>query len=128
MKTGSWLYRQLRRRIPALAFLAGANILGAYLGVVFATAMQSVIDNAVSGSVDGLVRSCGILVGIGRGNREDRFGTHHGAARKDLHCRDPQKRSIGAGRLETDRVREGNATFAGQTEKRVRNWRPLTIL
>ena len=64
MKTGGWLYRQLRRRIPALAFLAGANILGAYLGVIFAAAMQQVIDSAVSGSVDGLVRSCSVLMGI----------------------------------------------------------------
>lgn len=64
--TGSirWLYAQIRRRIPSLLVLMGSNMLGAYLGVIFAVAIQEVIDSATGGDLDRMIRRCIILAAI----------------------------------------------------------------
>jgi len=65
--TGSsvlWLFRQIRRRIPKLMILMCANMLSAWLSVIFAVAIQEVIDAAVSGTANAIVRCCVILGSI----------------------------------------------------------------
>ena len=46
-----WLCSQFRSKLSSLTFLIGANVLGAYLGTVFAVAIQEVIDKKL-GVVD----------------------------------------------------------------------------
>ena len=59
-----WIYTQFRGKLPSLAFLIGANILGAYLGTVFAVAIQEVIDSAAGGNIERMIRCCFILAAI----------------------------------------------------------------
>ena len=59
-----WLFFQVRGRAPSLFILMVSNILEAYLGVIFAVAIQEVIDSATEGHVDRLVRCCVILAAI----------------------------------------------------------------
>lgn len=63
-----WLYRQIRRRIPALALMALCRIGQALLGVAFALGTRQVIDSAVSRSQSGFLRACilqaSIILGI----------------------------------------------------------------
>ena len=59
-----WLCSQFRSKLPSLTFLVGANVLGAYLGTVFAVAIQEVIDSATGGNVERMIRRCVILAAI----------------------------------------------------------------
>lgn len=59
-----WIWSQIRGRLPSLFILMGSNMLGAYLGVIFAVAIQEVIDSATSGRVDRIIQRCVILAGI----------------------------------------------------------------
>lgn len=60
----SWLFSQIRRRIPSLLVLMGSNMLGAYLGAIFAVSIQKIIDSAVNGDLNGMIRQCVILSAI----------------------------------------------------------------
>lgn len=59
-----WIYNQFRSKLPSVAFLIGANVLGAYLGAVFAVAIQEVIDSAADGNIERMIRRCFILAAI----------------------------------------------------------------
>ena len=64
MTSSRWLFSQIRGRLPSLFVLVGSNVLGAYLGVVFAVAIQEVIDSATGGHIDRLIQRCIILAAI----------------------------------------------------------------
>lgn len=59
-----WICSQFRSKLPSLIVLMGANILAAYLGTVFAVAIQEVIDSATGGNIRQMIRRCLILAGI----------------------------------------------------------------
>ena len=59
-----WICSHFGRKLPSLVFLIGANVLGAYLGAVFAVAIQEVIDSASAGSPERMIRRCVILAAI----------------------------------------------------------------
>lgn len=59
-----WLFSHIYQRLPSLVVLAVSNILGSYLGVIFALAMQNVIDSAVAGTMQKLFQACLSLGGI----------------------------------------------------------------
>jgi len=59
-----WLFTQVRSKLPSLCVLIGSNILAAYLGTVFAVAIQEVIDSATGGDIRRMVRRCIILAAI----------------------------------------------------------------
>ena len=59
-----WLFTQVRSKLPSLCVLIGSNILAAYLGTVFAVAIQEVIDSATGGDIRRMVRRCVILAAI----------------------------------------------------------------
>ena len=59
-----WLCSQFRSKLSSLTFLIGANVLGAYLGTVFAVAIQEVIDSATGGNIERMIRRCFILAAI----------------------------------------------------------------
>ncbi len=52
-----WLFSQIRHRIPSLLLLMFSGAFSAYLGVIFSVATKDVIDNAVSGTFEALIRS-----------------------------------------------------------------------
>ena len=52
-----WLYRRLRLRIPGLVLMTAASIASALLGVLFALGSKNVINSAVSGTRDELIRA-----------------------------------------------------------------------
>ena len=59
-----WLFTQVRSKLPSLCVLIGSNILAAYLGTVFAVAIQEVIDSATGGDIRRMIRRCVILAAI----------------------------------------------------------------
>ena len=59
-----WLFTQVRSKLPSLCVLIGSNILAAYLGTVFAVAIQEVIDSATGGNIQRMIRRCIILAAI----------------------------------------------------------------
>lgn len=56
-----WLLLRIRKRVPALLLLVVSNILGAWLAVTFAVAIQNVIDSAVSGTLEVIIRHAAVL-------------------------------------------------------------------
>lgn len=69
-KTSSviWVFKRIRRRIPALFLMTIAHIGQAVFGVIFALGTQQVIDSAVYGEQADFIRACfqqgAIIVGI----------------------------------------------------------------
>lgn len=63
-----WIFKCIRRRIPALVVMILAHVAQAVLGVAFALGTRQVIDCAVDGARDAFVRACVwqglIIVGI----------------------------------------------------------------
>lgn len=63
-----WVFRRIRRRIPALLLLAAASAGTALLGVAFAFGTRQVIDSAVGGERPAFIQACliqgGIILGI----------------------------------------------------------------
>lgn len=63
-----WLFRRIRKRIPALLLMTAANIGQALFGVYFALGTQQVIDSAISGQLDAFLQACvlqgSIILGI----------------------------------------------------------------
>ena len=64
MKEFLYLFRKLRRRVPALLLMTAANAGSALLGVAFALGTKQVIDAAVSGTGNDLLRACLMQIGI----------------------------------------------------------------
>ena len=64
MKEFLYLFRKLRRRVPALLLMTAAHAGSALLGVAFALGTKGVIDAAVSGTANDLVRACLLQIGI----------------------------------------------------------------
>ena len=64
MKEFLYLFRKLRRRVPALLLMTAANAGSALLGVAFALGTKKVIDAAVNGVRDDLVHACLLQIGI----------------------------------------------------------------
>lgn len=58
MKTLQFLFKRLRRRIPALILLVAANVGVALLGVSFALGTKNVIDGAVNSGRDDFLCAC----------------------------------------------------------------------
>ncbi len=59
-----WIFRQIRRRIPAIALLTFAQAGQALLSVFFALGTRGVIDSATAGDPDKFWHACLIQVGI----------------------------------------------------------------
>ena len=63
-----WIFRRVRRRIPALLLMTGAHVGQALLGVAFALGSRGVIDSAISGSKEAFWTAClvqaSIILGI----------------------------------------------------------------
>ena len=59
-----WLLGKVRRRIPALLLMTGANVAVAFLGVMFALGTKNVINSAVSGDRGALLRAIVVQLGI----------------------------------------------------------------
>lgn len=59
-----WIFRQIKKRIPALSILAVAQVLHSLFSVFFALGTRGVIDAAVSRDAAAFVRSCRIQAGI----------------------------------------------------------------
>ena len=64
MKEFLYLFRKLRRRVPALLLMTAAHAGSALLGVAFALGTKQVIDAAVSGTSNDLVHACLLQIGI----------------------------------------------------------------
>lgn len=59
-----WILRQIRRRIPMLLVLMTANSLAALAGVSFALFTQRVVDSAVAGDGNGVIKAVLLLIGV----------------------------------------------------------------
>ena len=59
-----YLFRKLRKRIPALLLMTAANVGSAIFGVLFALGTKGVINSAVSGSKEALLDACLTQLGI----------------------------------------------------------------
>lgn len=59
-----WIFRQIRRRIPAIALLTFAQAAQALLSVFFALGTRGVIDSATAGDPAAFWRACLVQVGI----------------------------------------------------------------
>lgn len=59
-----WIFRRIRRRIPALVLMTTANVGGALLGVVFALGTRQVIDSATSGDRHAFFTACLVQIAI----------------------------------------------------------------
>lgn len=63
-----WLLKQVRSRVPGLAFLVAAHVGNALLAVAFALGSRGVIDSAISGSREAFWKACltqgSIILGI----------------------------------------------------------------
>ena len=59
-----WIFRQIKRRIPALSVLAAAQILHSLFSVFFALGTRGVIDAAVSQNAPAFAEACRIQAGI----------------------------------------------------------------
>ena len=63
-----WIFRRIRRRVPALILMTAAHMGSAALGVAFALGTRQVIDSATSGTGEELAAACliqgGIILGI----------------------------------------------------------------
>lgn len=53
-----WIFRRIKKRIPALCIMVAASMGSAILGVVFALGTRDVIDAAVSGGKNDFLRAC----------------------------------------------------------------------
>ena len=53
----SWLYKRTKKRIPALVLMTFANMGIAFLGVMFALGTKNVINSAISGSKNALIKA-----------------------------------------------------------------------
>jgi len=63
-----WIFRQVRRRLPAIVIMTLASVGHALFGVLFALGSRGVIDSAVAGNMDGFTVACfrqgAIILGI----------------------------------------------------------------
>ena len=59
-----WVLKRIRKRIPAICFVAVMCIATAILGVGFALGTRGVIDTAVSGVRSDFTRACGVQLAI----------------------------------------------------------------
>ena len=59
-----WAVRRVRKRIPAVALMTGADIANALLAVAFALGSQRVIDTATAGEQTAFVWACVVQLGI----------------------------------------------------------------
>ena len=59
-----WIFRQISRRIPALAVLTAAQVGHALFSVFFALGTRGVIDAAAGADPRGFAGACGMLTGI----------------------------------------------------------------
>ena len=59
-----WVLHRVRKRLPAIALMTGADIANAVLGVAFALGTQQVIDAAVSGNKENFLWACILQCGI----------------------------------------------------------------
>lgn len=57
-----WLLRRIRRRLPSIAVLCVAHMLGALLSVFFSVSSKNLIDQAVAKSTEGFFQAC-LLMG-----------------------------------------------------------------
>ncbi len=64
MKVFRYLWKKMRRRIPALLVLIAANVGAALLAVSFALGTKGVIDSAVDGDQAAFLRACLVQAGI----------------------------------------------------------------
>jgi len=53
-----WVFRKIRKRIPAIVLLTVSNIVYAFLGVMFALTSSDVVDTAVAGDTQAFIRAC----------------------------------------------------------------------
>ena len=59
-----WIFRQMRRRIPAILLLTAAEIGQALFGVFFALGTRGVIDSATGGDSAAFLKACLVQLGI----------------------------------------------------------------
>lgn len=64
MKVLGYIFKKMRRRIPALIVLLAANVGVALLAVSFALGTKGVIDSAVAGEQRAFFRACAVQAGI----------------------------------------------------------------
>lgn len=58
-----WIFRHIRKRIPALTLMTSAHISSALLGVAFALGTRNVIDCAISSQMEPFIHAC-IVQGV----------------------------------------------------------------
>ena len=58
----SWIFRKIRRRIPAIVFAGVLSAAVAYADVRFSLTTKSVVNNAIGGDLNGLKVSCIALI------------------------------------------------------------------
>ena len=59
-----WVAGQVRRRVPAILVMTGAQVVNALLAVYFALGTRGVIDSATAGDRQAFLAACGRQVGI----------------------------------------------------------------
>lgn len=64
MKIFTYLLKKVRRRLPAIVLLTGAEVGSALLSVIFALGTKGVINSAVSGNTEDLLRAISVLAMI----------------------------------------------------------------